>query len=117
MTPLAASLTNVAESYVVKFHAVLKSPSASSLSTFFHELVKQLVAAADLDTVAGGAAKKLAVLAELSDVYDTYVVNIPLPWVPSIISRKLIAYAKPLVMSLASDLIEVTLTAIRSKVS
>jgi hypothetical protein len=117
MTALAASLVQTAESYVGKFQAVLKSPSASGLSLFFHNIVKELVAAADLDTVAGGAAKKVAVLAELSAVYDTYVLNIPLPWVPSIISRKLIAYAKPLVMSLASDLIEVTLTAIRSKVS
>lgn len=115
MSKLSAFVTNAGQAYVDKFLSVLKSPTASSLSLFFHTIVSELVKAADLDTEAGGAAKKQAVLAELSSLYDTYAVNIPIPWVPSVISRSVIARIKPLIMSMASDLIEVTLTAIRSK--
>lgn len=113
MSRLSAFVTHAGESYVAKYGNVLKFPSAASLSQFLHAIVVELVKAADLDTEAGGAAKKAEVLAELSSLYDTYAVNIPIPYVPRAFSRIAIAKAKPLVMAVAADLIEVTLAALR----
>ncbi len=53
-----------------------------------------------------GAEKKEIVMKAFSDLYDSVIVNVPIPYVPSVLSRKFLGLLKPVAMEIASSVVE-----------
>jgi hypothetical protein len=68
-------------------------------------LLGSLVEAANAYAIPG-VDKKAAVLAAFGEFYDSAISNLPLPWLPSVVSRKVFALLRPVAMQIASEAIE-----------
>lgn len=53
-----------------------------------------------------GAEKKAIVMKAFADFYDSVIVNVPIPYVPSVLSRKFLGLLKPVAMEIASSVVE-----------
>jgi hypothetical protein len=84
---------------------VMNSGNVTDVIGWAKTVIEKLVEAAEQYAIPG-VDKKAAVLAAFGEFYDSTISNLPLPWLPSVVSRKVFALLRPVVMQIASEAIE-----------